>query len=290
MYLMDTSNPLNSNPDIQVNYPNPNKTNFYLLVIVVLLLLIIVGGGAFILGRYFSFPKPLAEITPPVTTNTPANSNQAPTPGTFSNLTDVKTPVSQAPADETANWKTYYSPVEKASFRYPSDWAIIDSDLESNLLGADQVALLSPSGTVKINWISAINGFGGGCDVNVPLGSSVGCPLFTLLEKTPIKGAPGLFVVSGTMTGDNKTFRTVVAVQDENGILETGRVAWFGLFQGRNNKSVSGQDNTTAIFSIPMTKEQVNGPGLNKTEAAAYFNKPEVKQAKLILESLSYTK
>lgn len=191
----------------------------------------------------------------------------------------------QKQAEDTSNWKTYTSVTEKASFKYPPDWTVTKAAIPSNIPNADQISLQAPSGTVKIHWVSALDGFGGGCDDQAPLGED-SCPLVTVIDKTPIKSAPGLFVVSGTFTKDGKVFQPWMAVQGNEGITATQRSLGYTLFQGRNNKSATKVNNTTTAFST--SGAYAEGPDLSQTDANAYFAKPEVKQAKLIFQSLSY--
>jgi len=191
--------------------------------------------------------------------------------------------------DPTANWKTYISTTEKASFKYPQGWIVVKPAIESNFPEADQTALQSPSGKIKVSWVSALDGFGGMCDDKVALGQEGACPLFTLIDKTPINGAQGLYVISGTITTDGSTYKPFLAVQgnEVGGLLSTRRTMGYDMFTGKNNSSLPEiTNNTTALFST--SGPYGDGPSLTQAEATVWFNDPEVQQAKLILLSFTY--
>ncbi len=190
-------------------------------------------------------------------------------------------------ADPYAGWKTYTSSVEKVSFKYPTDWTTTSNVQQSNIPGADEIGLVSPSGAIKITWIAALDGLGGACDANISPNASGGCPAVTYLAKQDIAAATGLAVFSAiTTTSDPQFYQPWLGVNDSSIKLGAVRQIDYGEFQGRHNASVADGTNTTAVFStggIYMT-----GPKLSYADASAWFNKPEVKQAKLILESLTY--
>jgi len=190
---------------------------------------------------------------------------------------------------DASNWKTYNSSVEKATFKYPPNWKIVEPSIKSNNPNiSDQIGLLSPSREVKISWVSALDGFGGACNMKT-LGTEGACPLFTLINKMPINNATGLFVISGTMTSDGKKYDPFLAVQDNNGLVKSMRTMGYDMFIGKNNGKLTeySGENTHVLFSTSDT-DGYNGLSLSEVEANEWFNKPEVQQAKLILESLSY--
>jgi hypothetical protein len=192
----------------------------------------------------------------------------------------------QSEAIDTSSWKTYVSATEKASFKYPQDW-ILSSSLGGDLPDQDRAILQSPSGKVKITWISAFTGLGGNCEKQVQLGGYGACPLVTIVNKAVSSSASDLFVVSGTITTDGKIYEPFLAVEDSKGILTTQQTMPYISFAGRNNGRAGYVDHADVLFST-SAKPQAEGPRLSQSEATAWFDNPEVQQAKLILLSFTY--
>lgn len=189
--------------------------------------------------------------------------------------------------DPTASWATYSSKTEKATFKYPKTWKQTTGEI-SNEQTADSLTLVSPSGSVKVYWISLLDGLGGSCDSTIAPGKG-GCPLVHVLSSTALGKAPGLVVETGTITSDGQKYQPWIAVQDTASMLTTGPAMGYDLFTGRHNsKNLPGYNgnNTTAVFATSPT--YASGPSLSQADANAYFNKPEVVEAKEILASLAY--
>ncbi len=180
-------------------------------------------------------------------------------------------------------WKVYTSPYEQVSFRYPDTWISAKTLFDSKFYNgqADLFSVQSPDQVVTVNWMSGIQGLGGGCDTSKPT-SQGGCPTFTLMGKSPISGAPGLIVVSGIITKDGSTYQPFLAVQDslKGGLTQSMQTMGYDEYPGRNNKVGD------VIFSTGGVYAQ--GPSLSKADANAWFDKSSVQQAKQILESLTY--
>lgn len=189
----------------------------------------------------------------------------------------VVTKKSAQSTDPYAGWKTYTSTTEKATFRYPADWTLDNPTLGSNEPNVDGTGLKSPSGEIHLNWISALDGFGGTCDDQVALPK--GCLLYSIFDKKSITGASGLYVIAGIAT-DSQTYQPWIAVQDDHGIVTTGRGMGYDMFAARLVKN----SNTLLSTSGPYA----TGPKLSLANAQAWFDKPEAKQVKLIMASLSY--
>lgn len=182
--------------------------------------------------------------------------------------------------------KIYSSKTEKITFNYPANWLSAKPTMESNHPDADVYSIQDSKGTIQINWISAIDGFGGACDPETPIISD-GCPIVTILDSSPIEHASGLNVISAIISRDGTSYTPWMAVQDSRGLKSTGRQMVYDLFQGKNNSSVMETKTTTnAIFSMKVLSP--NDKTLTKEQATAFFTKPEVIQAKQILLSLSY--
>jgi len=189
------------------------------------------------------------------------------------------------PTSVYAGWKTYTSSAEKATFKYPAGWAIDTADqyVSNDANNSDYTALKSPDGKVVVRWTSLINGFGN------EHGDSY--PLNTVIDKMPITGATGYYVVSGVTTLDGTTYFPWVAVENDAsfGVLSSGVSGNLDLFMGRNNiDPISGNANT-ALFSTNGPRTNLGVPSFSsKAQAIAYLSNNDVKQAKLILGSLSY--
>jgi Tfp pilus assembly protein PilV len=191
--------------------------------------------------------------------------------------------------DPYAGWKTYTSTTEKASFKYPSNWTVTKAASQPSISSADSVGVQSPSGAILVSWVSDVGGVGGECDSTILLGSSsdngagAPCPQINVASKTSIAGAPDLFVVAGSVTGDGKTYQSWMAVQGSNGVLVTGRGILFQLFTGKNN----GGDNVA--FHVAGTGAGWTSAAYSSVaQAEAVLNGAEAQQAKLILLSLTY--
>ena len=176
-----------------------------------------------------------------------------------------------------AGWKTYASPTEKATFKYPSNWTITTPN--QGALNGDQAGVLSPSGAIKISWSAELGGYGNEQGTNYPLQTIVG--------KTPISGAPGLYVVSGITTLDGTTYHPWIAVQDDQGILSAGVGGDVLAFQGRHAINETTDDFTDELFATSGLHADQFTPSLTKAQATAWFFSPEAKQAKLIFLSLN---
>lgn len=190
-------------------------------------------------------------------------------------------PSSEGTSASEAGLKIYTSPHEKLSFQYPSDWMIVESKPKSNSLEGDSLSIQSPDGKVVVAWISAIDGLGGGCDENAPVGSAGGCPLYEVIEKQTIPNT-NLQYVAYIITADGTNYSPSFALQDDQGILSTSRTMGYLLFAGKNNGGV-----TAGLVggSAPYGRGLVPG---TKADAQNFFSTPEAVQAKNILLSVTY--
>lgn len=179
-----------------------------------------------------------------------------------------------------AAYKTYTSSYEKISFDYPSDWTLTPAEPKTNIPQADTMTLQSPSGKIRLEWVSAIDGLGGGCDPNISLGSPGGCPHYEVIEKQAIPNT-SLYFVSYLITADAVEFSPAFAIQDENGILTTSRTKGYLLFTGKNNGGLS------AVF-VSGSMPYGMGTLMSESEARQFFSSPEAIQAKTILMSVRY--
>lgn len=257
-----------------------SQKGFVSTAVLIVILVLMAIGGAYYLGTQ-------KNLQTSVSLNSVSPSN-SPTPTQTASVAPTSSSVTP---DVPANWKIYTSTTEKASFGYPPEWIVTKPSIETNDPNADEIAVQSPNGGVKVSWVSLLSGFGGGCNKDVPLGSTDGCPLVTVISKTPIKNATNLYVVSGTITQDGQVYEPFLAVQDNTvgELISTGRTMGYDMFTGRNNGSLpeSGGHNAFVLFSTGDA--YARGPSLTQSAASSWFDKPEVQQAKQILLSLTYT-
>src|SRR4051794_40787330 len=66
-------------------------------------------------------------------------------------------PPNQTNINSYQGWNTYTSSGEKASFKYPANWAISKAVTASNDAGnTDQTGVTSPSGAITISWVTGL--------------------------------------------------------------------------------------------------------------------------------------
>lgn len=233
--------------------PEPKKGKHRLLIVailVVVLLLVVVGSAL----AYFHLKTPVKAAN---TANTQQTAISAP----------------------YAGWKTYTSPREKASFKYPSNWTISKPYMVSNdVNNTDQIGIKSPSGAITISYVTTLVGFGDEHTDNYPLNE--------IIDKSPITGAPGLSVVSGITTLDSKTYYPWIAVQDSSGITKSGVMGNVVTFTSHWAVDPPTNNFTGILFSTSAARTNQNSPALTKAQAGAWFNGSEAKQAKEIMAGL----
>ena len=179
-----------------------------------------------------------------------------------------------------AGWNTYNSVSEKASFRYPKSWKVTKPyEVSNDGNNTDQVGITSPSGKITISYVTDLTGFG---NEHTSL-----YPNNTVITKTPIKNAPGLYVVSGITTTDGKTYSPWIAVQDDNGIVNSGVMGNVATFTSHYAINPSTDDFTGILFSTSGARTNQNSPSLTKSQATAWLETTEARQAKQILLSFN---
>jgi hypothetical protein len=194
-------------------------------------------------------------------------SGPTPTPGIVPKLQSV------------TGWITYTSSERQTSFRYPNAWTIAGPLFD--LWGFDSIRIQSPDGSITVTWDSYVTGLAGQCDSSTPLGQYGACSQVSVMSKTPISGAPGLYVVAGTITTDGTVYKPYLAVQDSNGaVFTTQETIPYEIYSTDNN----GSGNTEFFVAGPGG----SGPDLDQADADAWFSLPYVQQAQQILSSLTY--
>ncbi len=205
-------------------------------------------------------------------------------------VADLKktTPVAETKKadDPYAGWKTYTSKVEKSTFKYPADWKLTaDAPTASDeYKDADAAKITSPSGNVVISWTSVVDGIGGACDEDT-------CPYMTTLGSTLLTSVKGRYINHGVISQEGKTYTPFMAVQDNLQKIGDSRDLFFGFFTAKNNGSINtnGNGNLGAGLSLSnAVNGKITDAKLSKNQASSYFEKPEVKQARLILDSYAY--
>ena len=179
----------------------------------------------------------------------------------------------------TINLKSYTSSFEKLTFQYPTDWTVDTKAQGSNVANADSLTIKSPSGKAEVVWVSALDGLGGGCDENVPLGTGAGCSLFEVVDKQKLEKA-NLYYVAYVETDDGVNYTPEFALEDDKGILITKRTMGYLLFKGKNNGGMlAGMSGN--VIDATITKR-------TRAEAVKFFATAEALTAKKILLSASY--
>ena len=189
------------------------------------------------------------------------------------------------PVNPYAGWLSYVSNTEKAMFKYPNTWKTSPPKISSNFPEADGVTITSPSGTITVNWLSAISGLGGACD-NTVAPKDGGCPSLAVISSTPVVNASGLYVIEATLTSDGNTYQPWIGLNTSD--LKSGQIMPYATFWGRNNASLANAGGQKQLVFFNTNGIYIGGPKLNTADAQAWFNNGEAQQAKLILASFSY--
>lgn len=175
----------------------------------------------------------------------------------------------------------YVSKEENVSITYPSDWTVKQPTSGSATKDStDAASLVSPSGAVTLTWVPSLAGFGNDHDDQYPLN--------TVIDKSPISGASGFYVVSGITTLDSKIFYPWIAVQDSDGILTSGVQGDVLAFEARHALNDSTGKAAYAMLSTSGLRANIGSIALTQQQATSWFSGAEVQQAKQILLSINY--
>jgi len=240
------------------------------------LLAIVIVCSVAVLGWYVE--RSLHGINSTYNSTTKTSNNTSPKFG--KNKKSLANPM---PTNPYIGWKTYTSTVEKVTFKYPTTWTVDTTDEYSSNdpNNTDFTALKSPDGKVIVRWTSLVDGIGDEYGTSYPLND--------VINKTPIAGASGDYVVTGTTTLDGTTYYPWMAVEStDSGILSSGVAGNLDLFMGRNNINSTTNKPDTALFSTagPRTNEGITG--MPQAQAKAFLSSTYMQQAKLILLSMAY--
>lgn len=219
---------------------------------------------------------------------------------TSASQTSQTSPLETTTNDTYAGWTTYTSRVEKMTFKYPDDWAATKNENDN---GVDSMVVVAPSKNIKISWIAARDGIGGGCDENNAPGNDENaklglsdCPYFFVLDKQKL-AKDDLYAVFGVMLSnrDNK-YTPWCALQSNEGIVSNMSSIGYLLFRGKNNAQIfNGQSSGNASAGL-YCDAFFQGPDAtftaplagSKADASKYWSTDEGKQVKQLLLSAQY--
>lgn len=229
-----------------------------LAIIIAALILVAIGYGVY---RISYQAQKLAS-------NSPSQSNTKPAKTIGQN-----NPQSPAPAS-----MQYSSSAEGASFQYPANWKLTKPVAASpDPSNSDHYAITSPSGNITISYVTNLVGFGNETTSNYPLE--------TVIDKSAISGASGLYVVSGTTTLDGTIYYPWIAVQDSGGITSSGVKGDLATFTARRALNPSTQSPTRILFATCGARTTQDTPALSLEQADDWFTSSEAQQAKQIMLS-----
>lgn len=249
--------------------PAMNKTLLATVAIVGLIM------GGLIVYVFTSKPTNVPNNLP-LTTAPPTDTEQVTVTPTATTTSTPAVTIITTPKPTTTS-KTYTSPFEKLSFSYPSDWKIVPSVVQSNDPAGDDLTLKSPSGNVKVVWISEMDGLGGSCGDQ--------CPTYEVNYKQKLANS-NLYYVEFIITYDNVKYYHAAALQDEaSGILKTQKTMGYILFGSKTHTEVSSG---LIVDSIPPYGVAETSIATTKAQAKAFFSTAEGIQAKNILLSAHY--
>lgn len=199
--------------------------------------------------------------------------NQAEQSGNQTNsTTTTEAKTAPAPADPTANWKTYTSPLSGYTIKYPADWVVANSgDIFTNNNGGKSTSL-------SLQNVQR-TGSRSGHDANTYV-----CVIIDDYTKTGWTRSPentaGLPVVS-TFKPNSGTQLSIVARDGQQPMLGSLVVS-----NGNNNYiSVDAQYELNAWASFNCMQGDYNA--INNS-SDNYRNRPEMGTARQVLETLRY--
>ncbi len=194
-------------------------------------------------------------------------------------------------------WQTYSSSEEGLTFRYPADWKLkteqVEFDAEHNL--TDKATVTSPSGLTLSYWAAA-GGLGGACETSQ-------CPDVQTyrVEKLPHANGPtDLYYVEGSTKSNAVEDRYkgqyspqfgLIGKTDISGIPAVGEALqifpYFFIAPKKHHISTG-----FVMFSFyPYAAQDADLTRWHyatKDKLMEFYNTPDAKTAKLILQSVSY--
>lgn len=193
---------------------------------------------------------------------------------------------------DTSTWKTYTSKIEKSHFKYPPEWKITEK-YPNDQEALDDITLESPNGKINIYWQSIVSGIPW-CEYDIPLGTrkddnSVACPYILILNATRIEALEGFRVISAIVTFDGTHFEPVLALQNEQSWIASGRGFPLFTIHGRVSSGVNGGGPHSPMLSTNgMSGMNQDRATMTQDEARKFFLTEEAMMAKLILLSYTY--
>ena len=173
--------------------------------------------------------------------------------------------------DPTANWKTYHSSYENASFKYPADWGYkVGPGLDPSSSGDYSVTLTSPHGLV-LKYDDAVSGIVGTCAEganNVTVTTAIALPDIKSPHTVYLaENNAGIGLTGGSQTGIKRS-----APPD----IDVGSCVVFFTFDSKVHGDASEISFGTEINVLG------DAPELTATQRQDY------PTAELILESFRY--
>lgn len=112
----------------------------------------------------------------------------------------------------------------------------------------------------------------------------------SVLDKQKLSGA-NLYYVDGVVTHDGSTYSPWCALQDTNGILQSGGSMGYLVFKGKNNYVIEDGHNNGVQDATLLCGKPFDGSGVmwgTKTQATAALASTDFQQAKEVLLSATY--
>jgi Tfp pilus assembly protein PilE len=180
--------------------------------------------------------------------------------------------------DPYAGWLTFKASNDTLTFKYPSDWKVVDEKQDSEGFQGEGIIITSPSGLV-IHYTANPDGLGGGCP---------GCQT-TINKFEPVTA----------ITSDTVYLAELVTKGDDtagSGVKEIGLLSAKGVDSPgvKLTQGATGDWIGWPIYVNPSGQKvwiRTNSSQDTKTYAQTpdqFFQQPEVQTAEKILKSFSY--
>lgn len=192
----------------------------------------------------------------------------------FDQILKTFTLTTPSQTDNMADWKTYSSSYEGASFQYPPDWKLtVSKNFEVN---AENVTLQSPDG-LMLSFNPYVSGLGGGCDPS-------NCPLVKTRSVTKLPNANSkedLYLVEGTSNQEKRL--GIMSARANTQLPTVGEKKAFPYYL----VFTSRKDDIAAFMLYDEYKEN-SGRKYDEVPEEAFFSRSDVQVARQILSSLKY--
>lgn len=196
------------------------------------------------------------------------NQSKNKTPDSMS-VSTSSAPQKTTETDPYAGWKSYTLVHEKASFKYPSDWTLKDTNTDPVMSDMDSIELKAPSGASLTISAHPAGGYGG--DESKIDGS----------DTLKFTGQSYYLVyTSYPDPNDGTKYNTTI----DSAYLSTSTAEKYKFPPAKNNITNADSFTQTTEFSVYFTFPEGKAPA---TITAARAD-ADLKNAKLVLESVTY--